>query len=148
MPLLNKTYGRVVFVASGSGTAAFDGSSAAIRKKVREAKTRDALHAIADAFVQSAEAGSHEQAGFPSSCYGVSKMLTIRYSQLLAEEAPEGVLVNSMCPGWVATDMTRGQGDRTPAEGAATAVELATLPDGTVEPRGAMLRDMQEVGWE
>jgi NAD(P)-dependent dehydrogenase (short-subunit alcohol dehydrogenase family) len=107
------------------------------------------LAKLAEAFVDGAEAGdgTHEKLGFPSSCYGVSKMLTIRYSQLLAAEAPDGVLVNAMCPGFVTTDMTRGQGDRAPAEGAATAVELATLPTGAAEPRGAMLRDMQEVGW-
>ena len=148
MPLLNKDHGRVVFVASGSGTDAFSSCSAALQKQVRLANSRDALRALGEAFVQGAKAGTHGQAGFPSNCYGVSKMLTIRYSQLLAKEAPEGVLVNSMCPGFVATDMTRVQGERTPAEGAATAVELATLPDGAVGPRGSMLRDMQEVGWE
>lgn len=39
------------------------------------------------------------------------------------------------------------QGDRTTDEGAATAVELATLPAGAVEPRGGMLLDMLEFGW-
>ena len=39
------------------------------------------------------------------------------------------------------------QGDRTPEEGASTAVALATLPVGAGGPRGGMLRDMLEVGW-
>ena len=43
--------------------------------------------------------------------------------------------------------MSRGLGERTPAEGAETAVVLATLGAGAEGPRGGMLRDMQEAGW-
>ena len=52
---------------------------------------REELTALAAEFVHTAEAGTHESVGFPSSCYGISKMLTIRYSQLLAEEVAEYV---------------------------------------------------------
>ena len=35
------------------------------------------------------------------------------------------VLINSCCPGYVVTDMTRGGGSKTPDEGAQTPVMLA-----------------------
>ncbi len=56
-----------------------------------------------------------------------------------AELAGSGVLVNCLCSGRVHTEMGGPQGRRTPAEGAATAIWLATLPnDG---PTGGFFRD-------
>lgn len=99
LPLVSKADGRVVFVASGSGTTAFADASEDLQRRVRAA-TRDDLTEMAEEFVSGAKAGgdSYEgSGGYPSSCYGVSKMLLIRYSQLLAEEVPQGLLVNAMC---------------------------------------------------
>ncbi|SDD59057.1 SDR family NAD(P)-dependent oxidoreductase [Nocardioides lianchengensis] len=53
--------------------------------------------------------------------------ITIQYAKELADE---GVLVNAGCPGYVATDLNGHQGLRTPEQGAAIFLELATLPDG------------------
>jgi hypothetical protein len=39
------------------------------------------------------------------------------------------VLVNAACPGFVATDLNGFRGHKTPEEGAAIALHLATLPD-------------------
>jgi len=52
--------------------------------------------------------------------------ITIQYAK---ELAGTGVLVNAGCPGYVATDLNGFQGSRTPAQGAAVFLELATLPD-------------------
>ena len=52
--------------------------------------------------------------------------------------AARRVLVNSVCPGWVATDMG-GRGGRPVAEGAAGIVWAATLPDDG--PTGGFSRD-------
>ena len=44
------------------------------------------------------------------------------------ELAGTGILVNAGCPGYVATDLNGHQGFRTPEQGAAVFLELATLP--------------------
>jgi NAD(P)-dependent dehydrogenase (short-subunit alcohol dehydrogenase family) len=53
--------------------------------------------------------------------------VTIQYAK---ELAGTGILVNAGCPGYVATDLNNFQGFRTPEQGAAIFLELATLPDG------------------
>ncbi len=52
--------------------------------------------------------------------------LTIQYAK---ELAGTGILVNAGCPGYVATDLNGHRGTRTPEQGAAIFLELATLPD-------------------
>ena len=64
---------------------------------------------------------------------------------LAADEARSGVLVNSMCPGWVRTDMGGASAPRSVQEGAETAVWLATLPaDG---PTGGFFRNREPIPW-
>jgi NAD(P)-dependent dehydrogenase (short-subunit alcohol dehydrogenase family) len=63
---------------------------------------------------------------------------------LAAELGPDRVLVNAVCPGWVATDMG-GPGGRPVAEGAASVVWAATLPDDG--PTGGFFRDGQPLPW-
>ncbi|MBZ5737157.1 SDR family oxidoreductase [Nocardioides mangrovi] len=53
--------------------------------------------------------------------------ITIQYAK---ELAGTNVLINAGCPGYVATDLNNFQGFRTPEQGAAIFLELATLPDG------------------
>ena len=74
--------------------------------------------------------------------YNASKaalnMLTV---QLAAELKGTGIVVNSVAPGYVQTDLTGGNGFMTPAEGARLPVEYALLgPDAVsgrfVEPQG------------
>ena len=77
--------------------------------------------------------------------YGVTKAalnaLTVRF----AKELPETVKVNAMCPGWVKTRMGGKGADRTPEDGADTAVWLATLPDDG--PTGGFFRDRKPIAW-
>ncbi|MEW2351070.1 SDR family oxidoreductase [Streptomyces sp. NPDC006684] len=68
--------------------------------------------------------------------------LTTQYARRLADTP---VLVNACCPGWVATDFTGHEPDRTPQEGAAIALRLATLPDDG--PRGGFFDDGGVVPW-
>jgi len=50
-----------------------------------------------------------------------------------------------MCPGWVQTRMGDDGANRPVAEGADTAVHLATLADGG--PTGGFFRDRQPIAW-
>uniref|UniRef100_UPI000A3D2A37 SDR family NAD(P)-dependent oxidoreductase n=1 Tax=Streptomyces recifensis TaxID=67355 RepID=UPI000A3D2A37 len=68
--------------------------------------------------------------------------MTVQYARQLAGS---GVLVNAMCPGLVATDFNGHAGSRTPEQGAATAIRLATLPDDG--PSGSFFEDAGVVPW-
>jgi NAD(P)-dependent dehydrogenase (short-subunit alcohol dehydrogenase family) len=53
--------------------------------------------------------------------------------------------VNTMCPGWVRTDMGGTAAPRSVEQGADTAVWLATLPDDG--PTGGFFRDRKPIPW-
>lgn len=77
--------------------------------------------------------------------YSVSKAALNALSRMLADELRgSGILVNSVCPGWVATDMG-GRGGRPIPEGARGIVWAATLPDDG--PTGGFFRDGQPLPW-
>ncbi|MFJ2554919.1 MULTISPECIES: SDR family oxidoreductase [unclassified Streptomyces] len=65
--------------------------------------------------------------------------------QYVRELSGTNILINVCCPGYVATDLNGFQGVRTPEQGAAIAVKLATLPDGG--PTGRFFEDAGEVPW-
>ena len=83
-------------------------------------------------------------AGFPA--YRMSKAALNAVTRVAASEATEpNVKINAMCPGWCQTDMGGPDADRTPAEGAVTAVWLAMLPpDG---PTGGFFKDNAPIAW-
>jgi NAD(P)-dependent dehydrogenase (short-subunit alcohol dehydrogenase family) len=83
-------------------------------------------------------------AGTPA--YRVSKTALNALTRTLAAElAGTGIVVNSMCPGWVRTDMGGRNAPRTVEQGADTAVWLATLEDG--DPTGGFFRDRKPIPW-
>jgi NAD(P)-dependent dehydrogenase (short-subunit alcohol dehydrogenase family) len=77
--------------------------------------------------------------------YGVTKAALNALTVRLAQELPSAVKVNAMCPGWVRTRMGGDGATRSPAEGADTAVWLATLPDDG--PTGGFFRDREPIEW-
>ncbi|MFC8358557.1 SDR family oxidoreductase [Streptomyces griseorubiginosus] len=68
--------------------------------------------------------------------------VTIQYAK---ELSGTNILINNACPGYVATDLNGFSGTRTPEQGAAIAVRLATLPDDG--PTGQMFDDSGVVPW-
>ncbi len=68
--------------------------------------------------------------------------LTIQYARGLRSE---NILVNAVCPGFVATDLNGFRGTRSTTEGAVQAVRMATIPaDG---PTGTFTDDEGPVPW-
>ncbi len=77
--------------------------------------------------------------------YAISKAALNALTVRLAREAGPGVLVNCMCPGWVRTRMGGKAATRSVAEGADTALFLATLPDDG--PTAGFFRDRMAQHW-
>ena len=87
-----------------------------------------------------------EYAAFKFPAYNSSKaavnMLTVVYAARLADK---GIKVNAVDPGYTATDLNAHRGTRTPAQGAAIAVRLASLDDAG--PTGGFFDEAGVVSW-
>lgn len=90
--------------------------------------------------------GAIDSEGSACPAYRVSKAALNSHTRMLATElAGSGILVNAVCPGWVATDMG-GHGGRPVSEGAAGIVWAAMLPARPVI-NGGFFRDRQRIDW-
>lgn len=90
--------------------------------------------------------GQLSEMGTGTPAYRISKTALNALTCILAAELKRsGILVNSMNPGWVRTDMGGAGAPRTAEQGADTAVWLATLPDDG--PSGGFFRDRKPIPW-
>jgi NAD(P)-dependent dehydrogenase (short-subunit alcohol dehydrogenase family) len=93
----------------------------------------------------SSGAGSLAGMGAGTPAYSVSKAALNAMTRVLAAELKgEGVLVNAICPGWVATDMG-GAGGRPVEVGAASVMWAVLLPDDG--PTGGFFREGRPLDW-
>ena len=94
----------------------------------------------------SSGAGSLETMDATYPAYNVSKAAMNAMTRVLAADLrSQGILVNSVCPGWVRTDMGGQGATRSVEEGAASVLWAARLgPDG---PTGGFFRDGRPVAW-
>jgi NAD(P)-dependent dehydrogenase (short-subunit alcohol dehydrogenase family) len=77
--------------------------------------------------------------------YGVAKAALNALTLSLSHQLPASIKINAMCPGWVRTRMGGEGASLSPAEGADTALWLATLPDNG--PNGKFFRRRKEIAW-
>jgi NAD(P)-dependent dehydrogenase (short-subunit alcohol dehydrogenase family) len=78
--------------------------------------------------------------------YSMSKAALNAFTRILAQTyRGRGVLVNSVDPGWVRTDMGGPSAPRSLQEGADTIVWLATLSNNG--PTGGFFHDRQAIAW-
>lgn len=78
--------------------------------------------------------------------YQITKAALNALTRTLAAELNGArILVNAVCPGWVATDMGGAGGPRSVEEGAAGIVWAATLPQNG--PTGRFFRDGKPLPW-
>lgn len=81
---------------------------------------------------------------FPT--YGSSKTALNGFTVMLANELrPQNIAVNSVTPGYTATDLNQFKGFKTVAEGAKPIVQLAMLTDNSVT--GRFFKDGGEILW-
>lgn len=94
----------------------------------------------------SSGSGAFAEMGTGTPGYSISKaamnVLTIK---LASDLRAYNILVNSVCPGWVRTEMGGMAAPRSPQKGAETIVWAAELPDNG--PTGKFFRDKREIGW-
>lgn len=133
---------RVVNVSSGMGHLSGFGSE--VRRGFEQARTRADLVGLLAEFVEDVRVGRHRKRGWPSNAYSVSKAGLNLFTRILAAERPR-LRVNSVCPGWVRTDMGGSGAPRSVEKGAAGVAWAATLPsDG---PTGGFFRDGARIDW-
>lgn len=90
--------------------------------------------------------GQLDQMGDGTAAYRTSKAALNTLTRMLATAVSgDDILVNSMCPGWVRTDMGGPNAARGVETGAETAVWLAMLPHGG--PTGGFFRDKAPIPW-
>ncbi len=90
--------------------------------------------------------GQLDEMGDGTAAYRTSKAALNTLTRMVAAAVSgEDILVNSMCPGWVRTDMGGPNAARGVETGAETAIWLAMLPHGG--PTGGFFRDKTAIAW-
>ena len=126
LPLI-RDGGRLVNVSSMVGHLNSK-YSAAIRSAFASSKRVDDVTKLMEDFTAAVKQGNEKEQGWPSAAYAVSKSgITGMTRAIAVQHKQQGgkVLVNSCCPGYVSTDMTKNRGRKTVDEGAQTPVLLA-----------------------
>jgi (+)-neomenthol dehydrogenase len=94
--------------------------------------TEEKVDEVLKKFLEDYKEGSLESKGWPKTGgpYVLSKAAMNAYTRILAKNFPT-LCINSICPGYVITDITGNTGLLTAEEGAASVVKLALLPNGS-----------------
>jgi len=135
--------GRIVMVSSGLGELSYMGPS--LRPKFDDpALTRPALDALVSSYLASLEAGEAKRTAWPSA-YSVSKVALNALTRIFARDlSPRKIHVNSVCPGWVRTDMGGRGASRSVPVGARSIVLGVELSD---DATGGFYRDGKPISW-
>ncbi|GFP93026.1 (+)-neomenthol dehydrogenase [Phtheirospermum japonicum] len=104
--------------------------------------TEEKIDQVLNEYLKDFKEGSLSAKGWPSywGAYCVSKAAVTAYTRLLAKRHPK-MLINSVCPGWVSTDLSNHSGPLSTEQGARSPVRLALLPNGG--PSGLFFDQMQ-----
>lgn len=149
IPLLAEN-ARVVNVSSGVSILTLKKLNEELYSKFTSSMTLQELRTLVTEFVSLANSGTHEQHGWPTTAYGVSKLALTKASYILGDQLkndPRNIVINSCCPGYVDTDMTSHKGTKTIEQGADTPFYLATLPIGVTEPLNEFVSDRTIRKW-
>ncbi|CAI6345074.1 unnamed protein product [Macrosiphum euphorbiae] len=131
---------RVVNLSSSAGRLSVIPSEELRRTLSSPLLTIDQLDTLMRQFVEKAKSDDHQQFGWPSSAYSVSKVgvsaLTFIQQRAFDEDPRTDIVINSVHPGYVDTDMTSHKGPLTIEQGAEAPVYLSLLPAGEQNVKG------------
>lgn len=145
LPLI-KDGGRLVNVSSIVGE--LRKYPANLRSQFLAADTVDKMTSLMEQFKEAVKDGKEEEQGWPRAAYAVSKAGCTGMTKVIAiEEKQKGskTLINACCPGYVATDMSKGNGTKTPDQGAQTPVLLALGDIG--QQTGLFWQEERPIEW-
>lgn len=138
-PLL-RPHARVVNLSSSAGKLSHIPSKVIQSKFLDPGLTEQGLSSLMKQFVEDAKAGVHKEQGWANSSYQMSKIgvcaLTFIQHRAFTKDNREDIVINSVHPGYVDTDMTSHKGPLTPDQGAEAPLYLALLPPNVDSPRG------------
>jgi carbonyl reductase 1 len=117
--LLQSASPRIINIASSAGRLAIMKSQDKILDFTSPDLTTSQIETYVNKFARAVATGVRQREGWPSTCYGMSKLGIIALTKVLARDYPK-IMVNSVNPGYCATDQNNNQGVR-PAERGATA---------------------------
>lgn len=155
VPLL-RDGARFIVVASSFGS--LRNLNASLHRKFDdESLTLAAIEQAMDDYTAAVRSGTASADGWPDWINVPSKIGQVASVRLLARR-PEaefrrrGILINAVCPGLVDTEASRPWFDDmssavSPDEAAKDIVWLATLPQGSIEPHGQLVRNRQPRAW-
>ncbi|OIW11720.1 hypothetical protein TanjilG_20204 [Lupinus angustifolius] len=120
---VSSTLGKLKFVSNEWAKGVFSDANNLTEEKVDE---------VIKEFLKDFKEGALESKGWPRTlgAYTISKAAMNAYTRILAKNYPT-ISINSVCPGYVKTDITSNTGFLTAEEGAASPVSLALLPNGS-----------------
>lgn len=137
---------RVINVSSGLADEA--GMPKKLRSRFEACAQPSQVVELMDDFAALVADGAHRGAGWPSSAYRVSKLglnALTRVWDRRARGEGRGIVVTSMCPGWVRTDMGGSGAPRSVQQGADTVIWLAA--EAGPESGGGYFRDRAPAAW-
>ncbi|XKL67721.1 hypothetical protein PGB90_003212 [Kerria lacca] len=139
-PILNP-HSRVVNISSSAGHLSNIPQKNLRDKLSSEDLTETELSNLMNSFVQAAQNNNYIELGWPSRAYSVSKVGVSALTRIQQREFSQDtnrpdIIVNSVHPGYVDTDMTSHKGVLTIEQGAEAPVYLALLPENVNKPKG------------
>lgn len=136
---------RLVNVASMSGRLNQVTDQAKVDRLTSPDLSMPELMEMMDDFQARVADGTHKEAGWGNSNYGMSKLAVIAATKIWArQEQMPRISVNCCCPGYCKTDMSSQNGTRDPADGAKNAVIPTTMKN---PPTGEFFEDFQVGQW-
>ena len=130
LPLLHKSTSqpRIINIASSAGRLTILQSTSLIHEFTSNTLSISKLSSLMNQFVTSVQDGTHTTHGWPSTCYGVSKLGIIALTKVLARQYTN-IKINSVDPGYCKTDQNNNQGNVDPYRGAKTPYLLALMEE-------------------
>ncbi|RMZ94625.1 carbonyl reductase [NADPH] 1-like [Brachionus plicatilis] len=147
-PLL-RPHARVVNVSSRAGMLNIVKDAEFRNKLVSDNLSVDELVGLMAHFVELARLGKNES--ISRSAYGMSKVgltaLTKIQQRQFDKDSRTDLVINAVCPGYVATDMSSHKGYLTPEQGAETPIYLSLLAENWTGPKGLLWAEKKVVDW-